>query len=73
MKTLIFLLAVVTVQAQAPDSRPTFEVATVKPCTIQPAGRGGGEPSPGRLNVGCVPLRDLIHTAFSSSNGPKIQ
>jgi|HubBroStandDraft_6_1064221.scaffolds.fasta_scaffold2539771_2 hypothetical protein len=58
MKAVIFLLAVVMAQAQS------FEVVTVKPCTIEPGRGGGGAPSPGRLNVVCVPLRELIHTAF---------
>ena len=73
MKTIILLLAVAMANAQS------FEVATVKRCTIEPGSRGGGAPSPGRLNLGCVPLRDLIHTAFLNYgdglgvNGPKIQ
>jgi uncharacterized protein (TIGR03435 family) len=81
MKAVILLLAAVMVQAQPPDSRPSFEVATVKPCTIDPAGRGGGGgPTPGRFQLGCAPLRDLIHTAYSNfgdgvrfnANGPQI-
>jgi uncharacterized protein (TIGR03435 family) len=75
MNAIILLLAAVT--AQVP--RPSFEVATVKPRTNDPAGRGGGAPLPGRLNLGCVPLRDLIHTAFLDYadglgvNGPQIK
>ena len=74
MKTILFLIAAVIANAQP------FEVVTVKPCTIEP-GRGGGEPTPGRLKLGCAPLRFLINTAFNSfadgvsfrSNGSQIQ
>ena len=80
MKTIIFLLVVVMAQAQIPAARPSFEVATVKPCTTEPGRGGGGGPAPGRMILGCAPLRDIIHTAYSSfadgvhldSNGPRI-
>lgn len=80
MKPIIFLAAVMLANAQPPDSRPSFEVATVKPCGADPAGRGGGGPTPGRMTLGCAPLRDIIHTAYSSfadgirlnANGPQI-
>jgi uncharacterized protein (TIGR03435 family) len=75
MKTILLLLAAVLANAQP----PSFEVATVKPCTIGP-GPGGSGPAPGRMTLGCAPLRDIIHTAYSSfadgvhldSNGPQI-
>jgi bla regulator protein BlaR1 len=68
------------VQAQSksapnPKQRPSFEVASVKPCTgdegVSEGGggrgeSGGGSPasSPGRLRTACMPVRFLIETAY---------
>jgi bla regulator protein BlaR1 len=49
----------------APAAPPKFEVASVKPCTETPAGRGGGGgQSPGRLHVNCETVKDLIRDAY---------
>jgi len=59
--------------AQSVDApRPNFEVASVKPCTVEPSpdgggGRGGGNGSPsdpGLFRTPCVPVRRLIQTAY---------
>jgi uncharacterized protein (TIGR03435 family) len=57
--------------AQSPAPRSTFEVATVK------LDRGcgnvtrGNPPSPGRLNMQCITLKDLIGTAYITfAHGP---
>jgi uncharacterized protein (TIGR03435 family) len=53
--------------------RPAFEVASIKVNTEcgKGLGRGGGQaPSPGRLNLECVTVRDLIQAAYDSfANG----
>jgi hypothetical protein len=46
---------------------PKFEVASIKPCRadIAPNGRsGGGNSSPGRLNVQCQTVMGLIQAAY---------
>src|SRR5512146_1717058 len=46
-----------------PTTPATFEVVTVKPnpnCTSP-----SGGPSPGHLQITCVPLRNLIRTAYA--------
>ncbi len=50
---------------------PKFEVASIKPCTDSPGGgrsggRGGagGGLSPGRLDLSCQPVKNLILTAY---------
>jgi uncharacterized protein (TIGR03435 family) len=56
-------LLAVSVFAQAP-ARPEFEVASIKPAPNCGGGRGGG-PSPGRLNLPCTNLRNLIRIAYA--------
>ncbi len=57
-----------------------FDVASIKPCSfadapLVPGGRGGGggrslNTSPGRLNIGCMTVSDLINVAYKSSGDP---
>lgn len=52
----------------APPSRPQFEVASLKPnpgCQNVPR-RVDLSPSPGRLEMPCVTLQDLIQAAFAT-------
>ncbi len=50
--------------AQKPD-RPTFEVASIKPCEGNTGGRSGAVlPSPGRLNLNCPTVAQLIRQAY---------
>jgi uncharacterized protein (TIGR03435 family) len=55
----------------SPETRPKFEVASVKRCTDGGgfAGRSGGSQrsSPGRLALTCVNLADLIHVAYDQN------
>src|SRR5579862_4308895 len=60
---LVGLISVPASRAQSatPAMPPRFEVASIKPC------QGDGAPessSPGRLNLGCRSLIDLIRSAF---------
>jgi uncharacterized protein (TIGR03435 family) len=48
-------------QFPAPAVR-TFEVASIKSC--QDSDRGGGAPSPGRVNLNCVTAANLIRLAY---------
>jgi uncharacterized protein (TIGR03435 family) len=54
----------------APPGTPRFEVASIKPCKIEPNTlRRGGDSSPGRLSEGCDLLADdnglgIIHRAY---------
>src|SRR6266700_7080924 len=47
-------------------ARPKFEVVSIKRCeNLQPGARGGGgNSSPGRLNVNCQTVAGLIQTAY---------
>ena len=57
--------------AQSAAPRPVCEVASVKPALRCDSGRGGAPPSPGRLNISCTTLRDLVRMAYDSfANGP---
>lgn len=54
-------------QSARPASAPTpkFEVASIRPCKEEPGQRsGGGNSSPGRLNVKCASLKGLINQAY---------
>ena len=54
----------ITAQTVAPGT-PSFDVASVKPCTVEFGHlRGGGESSPGRLSTGCDFLVDQGGTGF---------
>ena len=70
-------LAGAHVNAQQPPSTPRFEVASIRPCEprrelpvrrgLYNAGGGYVAPTPGRLNVECVPLIFLIADAYIRS------
>ena len=63
---LVGLLHTPRGKAQAPEAGTAFEVASVKLNTGCP--NGGGVPSdltPGRFNLSCVGVRNLIRTAYS--------
>ena len=79
-------LKVVTVAAQAPatpgaqTAAPRYEVASIKPCTVDEAppgparGTAGGTNasfSPGRMNVPCVTLEQLIYLAYAAYGVPE--
>jgi bla regulator protein BlaR1 len=57
---------------QTAVARPKFEVASVKPCTVDPPGTGGGgrkagsptPRSPERLSTACMSVEDLIRDAY---------
>lgn len=52
---------------QTSVSGPKFEVASIKPCKAGIAeGRGNGAEatSPGRLRLGCMTVRGLVHVAY---------
>jgi uncharacterized protein (TIGR03435 family) len=75
MRNLVFVLVLVggstySVAGQATgDSRPSFEVTSVKPCN-DPGGRRGGGVAPGRLDLTCQTLGVLIHEAYAVFVGP---
>ena len=58
--------------AQTSDTRPRFDVTSVKRNLSGCAqGRGGGgAPQPGRLSVTCITVKDLIQAAYGTfANG----
>jgi uncharacterized protein (TIGR03435 family) len=58
------VLTAASVSAQTP--RPAFDVATIKVnprCDVD-GGRSGGRSAPGRIDLQCADLRDLILTAY---------
>src|SRR5262245_34202907 len=60
---LVATIAFAQPQSVTRTPRPTFEVASIKPC-LNPA---GGEPrsaTPGRLNLNCRNIKDLIRQAY---------
>jgi uncharacterized protein (TIGR03435 family) len=66
-KTDLRLTLVITFVATAAAQTPKFEVASIKPCkTDMPfnARSGGGNSSPGRLNVECQTVKGLIQAAY---------
>jgi uncharacterized protein (TIGR03435 family) len=69
----VFCLAL-TCSAQSTDTRPRFEVASVKRNVSGcEHGRGGGSgaPAPGRLRVSCIAVKDLVQAAYGTfANGP---
>jgi uncharacterized protein (TIGR03435 family) len=65
---ILFLTGLLSAQ---PPQRPAFEVATIKlnpSCTPS----GGPPPSPGRLDIKCSNLRELIRGAYGIFAGEKI-
>jgi uncharacterized protein (TIGR03435 family) len=64
-RVIVFLAVAGIVEAQ--PAAPQFEVASVKACKEGPAGRrsaGGQTTSPGRLDLNCLTVMDLIRTAY---------
>jgi uncharacterized protein (TIGR03435 family) len=64
------ILCFAGVLSAQPPLRPAFEVATIKPnpnCTPS-----GGAPTPGRLDIKCTTLRELIRGAYGIFAGEKI-
>jgi uncharacterized protein (TIGR03435 family) len=67
------------IRAQSAAAAPKFDVASVKPCdanSVPPGGgRGGGggsAPSPGRLDINCVDVKNLIVISYVlSANGQR--
>jgi len=61
------------------SNRPTFEVAAIKPCEGNAGGRSGVVlPSPGRLNLDCPTVAQLIQQAYvffanGRFGGPSVQ
>lgn len=69
---ILLLAASYPLSAQTP-ARPTFEVASVKPSPADCAGPGRGlGPSPGRLELPCMTVRNLIRAAYGSLKGGQI-
>jgi uncharacterized protein (TIGR03435 family) len=58
--------------APSPTHAQTFEVASIRLNTSGCAGgRGGGGPTPGRLSVKCIAIKDLIQAAYGTfAHGP---
>ena len=62
---LVLSMAVMPAASQTPAHKPSFEVASIKPdpgCTTRP--RTGQTASPGRLNLECITLQDLVEYAY---------
>lgn len=66
---LLFATAIITLATvmcvSAQNSRPRFEVASIKPdpgCTTRP--RTPQTASPGRLNLECITVQDLVELAY---------
>jgi uncharacterized protein (TIGR03435 family) len=66
MKSMYLISAVFSVLLQAqstpPAAAPKFDVVSIKRC--QPGDARGGDSSPGRLSVGCVPLSGVDNTGL---------
>ncbi|SPE39607.1 exported hypothetical protein [Candidatus Sulfopaludibacter sp. SbA3] len=59
------VIATAVSHAQTPEARPQFEVASIKRNTDCGGRRGAGSPpSPGRMNMECITLRNLIQNAY---------
>ncbi len=72
-RTFAIFCLVSVCTAQAPDQRPRFEVISVKRnrSGCDQGRGGGGAPSPGRLRVTCIAVKDLIQAAYGTfANGP---
>ena len=60
----ISILTAAMAFAQTPPSSK-FEAASIRPCKMVEGQRGGGgNSSPGRLNIQCAPLKGLINQAY---------
>jgi uncharacterized protein (TIGR03435 family) len=73
MKRISLLTGIALVATWAvAQSRPAFDVASVKVNTkCDAGGRSGGSSTPGRIALECADLRDLILTAYGIyGNGP---
>ncbi len=66
MKSTCLVAAVFGVLLQAqpvpPAATPKFDVVSIKRC--RPGAARGGDSSPGRLSIGCVPLADVDNTGL---------
>jgi uncharacterized protein (TIGR03435 family) len=56
--------------AQAGAKRPEFEVASIKPDNDCDPRQGASGNSPGRLNLVCQTLRQVIELAYADLDGP---
>lgn len=67
----ILTLRAPLVNAQTSAARPEFDVASVKRNTACGGRRGGGsQPAPGRLDMACTTLQNLIENAYGAfANG----
>jgi uncharacterized protein (TIGR03435 family) len=64
---LLTLLGPLCVRAQSPDTRPAFEVATVKPTEavdFDHCAGGDGPAGPGRIVLKCATVANLIQQAY---------
>jgi uncharacterized protein (TIGR03435 family) len=66
VKLLPLLIATAALSAQ---TRPVFEVASIKPATECNGARGLRGASPGRLNLTCMSVRSLIQAAYGAFAG----
>jgi uncharacterized protein (TIGR03435 family) len=69
MAALVLLSPAARSQERTPASRPQFETASLKPndgCENTPSGFRKLSPSPGRLEMPCVTLADLLQSAFGT-------
>jgi len=74
LSIVVCVMNVPAVRAQSPQAAaaatPKFEVASVKPCKAEDGGRnggrgtGGGNASPGRLDLKCRTIMDLVQMAY---------
>jgi uncharacterized protein (TIGR03435 family) len=64
---LVALIGTLPSRAQSPDTRPVFEVATVKPSIVDfnHCGGGDGPAGPGRLVLKCAIVANLIQQAYA--------
>jgi uncharacterized protein (TIGR03435 family) len=63
-------LASLSVHAQTPIGRPAFEVATIRLDADCTNGRGVEQSSPGRMNLKCVSIRDVVRIAWGNVGDP---
>jgi uncharacterized protein (TIGR03435 family) len=75
LAVVIAIPAMHAVQAQSTAPQPQFEVASIKP-NKSCVNAGGYGPTPGRLDLRCTTLQDLIQLAyvvFASGTSPSIR
>lgn len=69
LQVVVGLLNAPNSHAQSPAARPAFEVASVKLDTGCGNGRAGTLQPPGKLNLECITLLNLIRTTFAYAKG----